>query len=99
MLLGEKLPADKARAWGLINRVVPDDQIHAAALTMAAELAAGPTRALGMIRQAAWAATSGDIDAALHTERMLQTQAGQTADFAEGVRAFFEKRPARFTGA
>ena len=99
MLLGEKLPADKARAWGLINRVVPDDQIQSTALALASDLAAGPTRALGMIRQAAWAATSSDLDTALQTERTLQTQAGQTADFAEGVRAFFEKRPARFTGA
>jgi 2-(1,2-epoxy-1,2-dihydrophenyl)acetyl-CoA isomerase len=99
MLLGEKLPADKARAWGLINRVVPDDQIQTTALALATDLAAGPTRALGMIRQAAWAATAGDLDTALHTERTLQTAAGQTADFAEGVRAFFEKRPARFTGA
>ena len=99
MLLGEKLPADKARAWGLINRVVPDEQIQTTALALATDLAAGPTRALGMIRQAAWAATASDLDTALQTERTLQTQAGQTADFAEGVRAFFEKRPARFTGA
>jgi 2-(1,2-epoxy-1,2-dihydrophenyl)acetyl-CoA isomerase len=99
MLLGEKLPADKARAWGLINRVVPEAELDAAALAMAAELAAGPTRALALIRRAAWAATAGDLDHALHTERVFQTEAGQTADFAEGVRAFFEKRPARFTGA
>jgi 2-(1,2-epoxy-1,2-dihydrophenyl)acetyl-CoA isomerase len=99
MLLGEKLPADKARAWGLINRVVPDDELQTAALAIATDLAAGPTRALGLIRRAAWAATAGDLDHALHTERTLQTEAGQTGDFAEGVRAFFEKRPARFTGA
>jgi 2-(1,2-epoxy-1,2-dihydrophenyl)acetyl-CoA isomerase len=99
MLLGEKLAADKARAWGLINRVVPDDQVQATAMAIAVELAAGPTRALALIRRAAWEATSSDLDAALHTERTLQTEAGQTADFAEGVRAFFEKRPARFTGA
>jgi 2-(1,2-epoxy-1,2-dihydrophenyl)acetyl-CoA isomerase len=98
MLLGEKLPADKARAWGLINRVVPDDDLHSTAMAMATDLAAGPTRALGLIRRAAWAATASDLDQALHTERTVQTEAGQTADFAEGVRAFFEKRPARFTG-
>jgi 2-(1,2-epoxy-1,2-dihydrophenyl)acetyl-CoA isomerase len=99
MLLGERLPADKARAWGLINRVVPDAELQSTALAMATDLASGPTRALGLIRRAAWAATASDLDQALHLERTLQTEAGHTADFAEGVSAFFEKRPARFTGA
>lgn len=99
MLLGEKLPAPKALEWGLINRVVPDDQVQAAAFALARELAAGPTRALGLIRRAAWAASGADLETALVTERRLQTEAGQTRDFQEGVRAFFEKRPAKFTGA
>ena len=99
MLLGEKLPADKARAWGLINRVVPDDDLQATALALAAELAAGPTLSLGLIRRAAWAATSTDLEAALTLERSLQTKAGHTADFAEGVKAFLEKRQAQFSGA
>ena len=98
MLLGEKLPAAKALDWGLINRVVADAEVHAAGHAIAAELAAGPTRALGMIRAAAWAATGADFDTALATERKLQTEAGRTADFAEGVTAFLTKRPARFTG-
>ena len=98
MLLGEKLPAAKALDWGLINRVVPDAEVHAAGHAIAAELAAGPTRALGMIRAAAWAATGADFDTALATERKLQTEAGRTADFAEGVTAFLTKRAARFTG-
>jgi 2-(1,2-epoxy-1,2-dihydrophenyl)acetyl-CoA isomerase len=99
MLLGEKIAADKARAWGLINRVVPDDDLQSAALALATDLAAGPTLTLGLIRRAAWAATSTDLEAALATERTLQTQAGHSADFAEGVAAFFAKRPAQFTGA
>jgi 2-(1,2-epoxy-1,2-dihydrophenyl)acetyl-CoA isomerase len=99
MLLGEKLPAPKALEWGLINRVVPDDQVQTAAFALARELAAGPTRALGLIRRAAWAASGADLETALATERQLQTEAGQTGDFQEGVRAFFEKRPAQFTGA
>ncbi len=99
MLLGDKLPAPKALEWGLINRVVSDGEVQEAGLALARELADGPTRALALIRRAAWAATASDLDAALATERQLQTQAGRTADFAEGVRAFLEKRPARFTGA
>jgi 2-(1,2-epoxy-1,2-dihydrophenyl)acetyl-CoA isomerase len=99
MLLGERLPAPKALEWGLINRVVPDGEVYDAALAIARELAAGPTRALGLIRRAAWAASGADLETALTTERRLQTEAGQTGDFQEGVRAFFEKRPAVFTGA
>jgi 2-(1,2-epoxy-1,2-dihydrophenyl)acetyl-CoA isomerase len=99
MLLGERLPAPKALEWGLINRVVPDAEVQSVALALAQELASGPTRALALIRQAAWAATASDLDGALATERTLQTTAGQTSDFREGVQAFLEKRPARFTGA
>jgi 2-(1,2-epoxy-1,2-dihydrophenyl)acetyl-CoA isomerase len=99
MLLGERLPAARALEWGLINRVVPDAEVQQAAMALAQELAAGPTRALGMIRQAAWAASGTDLETALVTERRLQSHAGQTGDFQEGVRAFFEKRPAQFTGA
>ncbi|MEJ0048909.1 MAG: enoyl-CoA hydratase-related protein [Rhodospirillales bacterium] len=98
MLLGEKLPAVRALEWGLINRVVQDAEVFSAAMALARELAAGPTLALGMIRRAAWVATAADLETALNTERVLQTDAGHTADFREGVMAFFEKRPARFTG-
>ena len=98
MLLGEKLPAPKALDWGLINRVVPDEDVATTALALAQDLAAGPTLALAMIRRAAWSATASNLDQALTTERQLQTEAAQSADFREGVMAFFEKRVARFTG-
>jgi 2-(1,2-epoxy-1,2-dihydrophenyl)acetyl-CoA isomerase len=98
MLLGEKLPAPKALEWGLINRVVPDADVITTATALATELANGPTLALAMIRRAAWAATATDLDAALANERALQTEAGQTEDFREGVLAFMQKRPARFVG-
>jgi 2-(1,2-epoxy-1,2-dihydrophenyl)acetyl-CoA isomerase len=98
MLLGEKLPAAKALEWGLINRVVGDADVLAVAGALAGELAAGPTLALGLIRRAAWVATAADFDTALNTERAMQTDAGGTEDFREGVMAFFEKRPARFKG-
>lgn len=98
MLLGEKLPAFRALEWGLINRIVPDEQVHAAGFELARELAAGPTVALGLIRKAAWAAAEGSFTEALETERRLQTEAGGTEDFREGVAAFLGKRPANFTG-
>ncbi len=98
MLLGERLPAATALAWGLINRVVPDAEVERAAAELAASLARGPTRALGLIRRAAWAAVSQDWETQLGLERRLQRQAGESADFTEGVAAFLEKREARFSG-
>ena len=99
MLLGEKLPAQTALAWGLVNRVVADGEVESAAAELAASLARGPTRALGLIRRAAWAALSQGWEAQLGLERDLQREAGESADFREGVAAFLEKREARFTGA
>jgi 2-(1,2-epoxy-1,2-dihydrophenyl)acetyl-CoA isomerase len=98
MLLGERLPAPTALAWGLINRVVPDDAVEETALALATDLARGPTRALGLIRQAAWAALSNPFEQQLRLERTLQREAGHSPDFAEGVAAFLEKRPAQFSG-
>lgn len=98
MLLGEKLPAPKALEWGLINRCVPDADLMKAAMEIARELAAGP-RALALIRQMAWESLDADWAGQLHNERVRQREAGRSADFAEGVRAFLEKRPAKFKGA
>lgn len=98
MLLGEKLPAAKALEWGLINRVVPDAEVEATAQGFARELAEGPTRALALIRKIAWRAADSDFHTALAEERTHQAEAGRTSDFREGVRAFLDKRPARFTG-
>jgi 2-(1,2-epoxy-1,2-dihydrophenyl)acetyl-CoA isomerase len=98
MLLGERVPAARALEWGLINRVVPDSQLDAAALEIAQGLAAGPTRSLGMIRQLVWSAIDADWHGALATERRLQRDAGRTADHQEGVAAFLAKRPAHFAG-
>lgn len=96
MLLGEKLPAAQALGWGLINRVVADEKVEETAFALARTLASGPRRALGLIRRAAWVATDTDFATALRTERELQREAGRDPDFREGVRAFLEKRPARF---
>jgi 2-(1,2-epoxy-1,2-dihydrophenyl)acetyl-CoA isomerase len=97
-LLGERLPADKALEWGLVNRVFADDQLLEKALEMGRELAAGPTVALGLIRQLYWESPDNTYEQQLNLERRMQRQAGASADFKEGVRAFLQKRPANFKG-
>lgn len=97
-LLGEKLPADTALSWGLINRVYDDDALVSEAMAMAKELASGPTRTLGLIREAYADSFDNTYEEQLDKERWLQREAGRTEDFKEGVKAFLEKRPAAFKG-
>jgi 2-(1,2-epoxy-1,2-dihydrophenyl)acetyl-CoA isomerase len=99
MLLGEKLPAAKALEWGLINRVLPDAELMPAALKLATELAEGPTKTLAAIRKLAWQSLDQDWDEQLAAERWSQRDMGRNSDFTEGVTAFLQKRPAKFTGA
>tara|TARA_R100000935_G_C2702210_1_gene110738 strand:- start:103 stop:534 length:432 start_codon:yes stop_codon:yes gene_type:complete len=96
MLLAEKLPADKAFDWGLITRLVEDNAVEAEAMAIAQKLANGPTRALALTRQSAWAAADSSFTESLQLERILQRDAGNHPDFVEGVAAFKEKRAARF---
>lgn len=96
-LLGERLPAGTALEWGLINRVVPDEELFDAAMALARELAAGPI-SLGIIKRTAWAANDMSLDAAMAMERAAQREASRSQDFVEGVRAFLEKRPPEFRG-
>jgi 2-(1,2-epoxy-1,2-dihydrophenyl)acetyl-CoA isomerase len=97
-LLGEKLPAEQALAWGLINRVHDDDELLPAAKALAAELASGPTRALAMIRRLYWASPDNGYEQQLDLERTLQREAGRTHDAREGIKAFLEKRKPAFRG-
>ncbi len=97
-LFGEKLPADTALEWGLVNRVVEDDQLMPLALEWAEKLASGPTVALSLARKLIWDATESEMGTAMHGERIAQRTAGRTKDFAEGVSAFLQKRPASFSG-
>ncbi|WP_225008341.1 enoyl-CoA hydratase-related protein [Novosphingobium percolationis] len=96
MLLGERLPAAKALDWGMINRVVPTEEADATALAIEQQLANGPRLALGLIRKAGWYAADNGFGDELALERNLQRQVGKSPDFAEGVAAFLQKRPARF---
>lgn len=97
-LLGEKVSAEQAEAWGMIWRAVDDERLLDEARGLARQLASGPTRGLGSIKRALAASWANDLDAQLDLERDLQREAGRTADYREGVRAFMEKRPPRFEG-
>lgn len=97
-LLAEPLPAETAADWGLIWKAVDDDALLDEARSIATRLAAGPTRGLGLTKRAIQAAAGNSLDAQLDLERDLQREAGRTADYAEGVTAFLEKRTAEFSG-
>jgi 2-(1,2-epoxy-1,2-dihydrophenyl)acetyl-CoA isomerase len=97
-LLGERVPADRALEWGLVNRVVPDDDFPAAARTLVAFLAKGPTRAYANAKQLLNRRIYPDFEAQLEAEADAQREQGYTADFVEGVIAFAEKRSPNFTG-
>lgn len=97
-LLGEKLPAETALEWGLVNRVYDDEKLMDEAMTLAKDLASGPTRSLAGIRQLYWESTDNTYEEQLNLERQLQRDMGYSADFREGVKAFLQKRPAEFKG-
>lgn len=97
-MLGEKLSAEKALEWGLVNRVCDDAALMGEARSIAEKLAAGPTRAFALMREAYWASLDNPHERQLDLEADLQTRASKTSDFREGVTAFLEKRPAKFTG-
>jgi 2-(1,2-epoxy-1,2-dihydrophenyl)acetyl-CoA isomerase len=97
-MLGEKLPAMRAKEWGLVHDVVPNAVLGETSFDLARRLAEMPTRGLGLTKRGFNAAFANDLDAQLALEEELQREAGRTADHAEGVRAFVEKRPPRFQG-
>jgi 2-(1,2-epoxy-1,2-dihydrophenyl)acetyl-CoA isomerase len=98
MLLAEPLPADKAEAWGMIWRTVDDATLMTEAEKLCTHFASTPPEALASIKVALDAAWSNDLSTQLDLERNLQHAASLTADYAEGVRAFAEKRAPQFTG-
>ena len=97
-LIGDPLPAADAERWGLVNRVVPADALAAEARGVAMRLAAGAPRAIALTKRALNRSLEAGLEAQLEDEAELQGIAGRTADHREGVAAFLDKRPPRFTG-
>jgi 2-(1,2-epoxy-1,2-dihydrophenyl)acetyl-CoA isomerase len=97
-MTGETISAEKALAIGMINRVVPVDNLMSEATAMAERLALAPTGSIGRIKRMLNASFSNDLSQQLELEHESQIESGKSADFKEGVTAFFEKRQPQFTG-
>jgi 2-(1,2-epoxy-1,2-dihydrophenyl)acetyl-CoA isomerase len=97
-MLAEPVSAEQAVSWGLIWKCVDDEQLMPEATHLVRALASGPTRAYALTKQAMYASSTHTLEQQLALEARLQREAGRSADFREGVTAFLEKRPARFSG-
>jgi 2-(1,2-epoxy-1,2-dihydrophenyl)acetyl-CoA isomerase len=98
-MLGTKVTAEQAEAWGLIWKCVDDEQLMPEAKGLAAHLAKQPTKGLAFIKKALQASADNTFEEQLELERDFQRQAGRTADYREGVQAFMERREPNFQGA
>lgn len=98
MFLADKVSARKAQEYGMIHDVVPAPELLEKAVAVARQLAAMPTRALGLAKRALNASWNNDLLSQLVVEEELQRAAGKTEDYAEGVRAFLEKRQPTYAG-
>ena len=98
MLSADKLSAEEALNLGIINKIVGEDDLMKEAIALAEKLAAGPSKAFGLTKRAVNRAVFDDLEELLEYEASLQEIAGRSDDFAEGVKAFVEKRTPQYTG-
>ena len=97
-LLGERFSAAQAMEWGMINKVLPEEQLTGGTLDWALRIATGPTRALGLTKGLLRGSLAASMAEQLQAEAEAFAESTTTEDWVEGVRAFNEKRPARFKG-
>jgi 2-(1,2-epoxy-1,2-dihydrophenyl)acetyl-CoA isomerase len=95
---GREIKADEAERVGLVNHVFPAEELEAKTMEIAHQLAAAPTRAIGLIKRTLNKAADSDLDSILAYEALIQETAAATDDHREGLAAFLEKRPAAFKG-
>ena len=98
MLTAQPLPAERAAEWGMIWRCVADAELMPEATALCAQFATAPTQGLALIKRALAASATNSLDDQLDLERDLQREAVMSPDYAEGVRAFMEKRKPQFRG-
>jgi 2-(1,2-epoxy-1,2-dihydrophenyl)acetyl-CoA isomerase len=98
MFTGDMISAREAYEMGMINHVVAETELMSHVMEMATKLASAPTAAIGRIKQLLETSAVNDYGSQLDAERRSQIESGKTKDFVEGVTAFLEKRPPKFTG-
>jgi len=98
LLLGRKLSGAEAASWGIIHRAVPDEELDSAVAALVGQLAGGPTVAIGLTKQCIHHSLETGLAVAMQGETFALELSSRTADFKEGLRAFQERRAARFEG-
>jgi 2-(1,2-epoxy-1,2-dihydrophenyl)acetyl-CoA isomerase len=98
LLTNRRLSADEALAWGLVNRVVPDEALAGEAAALARQLASGPTRAFGAVKRLLAESFAGSLETQMELEARSIAEMAGSEDGREGVRAFIEKRQPEFRG-